>query len=211
MDTFIQTHEATIRLGAFFGIFVLMAIWEWRAPRRALTVSKALRWGISARLAVETTLTWREVDFSAPEFASREFRQGTVYLGLRHELSGGAWWSVGLRQASGSYPRFRRAADGSFETDHFERQELDRHGRRRAARLRGRLTPAAGREGKEQERGRRRVVAERDAGIVAGGGRRPGQTQPVQHFRAAVGDGHLRHHPARDSPLRELPFRPVPF
>lgn len=85
----------------------------------------ALRWGISARLAVETTLTWREVDFSAPEFASREFRQGTVYLGLRHELSGGAWWSVGLRQASGSYPRFRRAADGSFETDHFERQELD--------------------------------------------------------------------------------------
>lgn len=85
----------------------------------------ALRWGVSARLAAEATLTWREVDFSAPEFASREFRQGSVYLGLRHELSGAAWWSVGLRQARGTYPQFRQAADDSFEADHFERKELD--------------------------------------------------------------------------------------
>lgn len=85
----------------------------------------ALRWGVSARLAAEAALTWREVDFSAPEFASREFRQGSIYLGLRHELSGAAWWSVGLRHATGTYPQFRRAADGSFEADHFGRQELD--------------------------------------------------------------------------------------
>jgi hypothetical protein len=85
----------------------------------------ALRWGVSARLAAEAALTWRDVDFSVPEFASREFRQGSVYVGLRQELSGAAWWSVGLRHARGTYPQFRRAADGSFEADHFVRQELD--------------------------------------------------------------------------------------
>jgi len=37
-------YELAIRLGFFFGIFAVMAIWELVAPRRALTVSKALRW-----------------------------------------------------------------------------------------------------------------------------------------------------------------------
>ncbi len=40
---FINT-ETIIRLGFFFGIFVLVAIWELLAPRRALTVSKTVRW-----------------------------------------------------------------------------------------------------------------------------------------------------------------------
>jgi hypothetical protein len=96
-----------------------------RNVERTRQVESALRWGVSARLAAEAALTWRDVDFSAPEFASRQFRQGSVYLGLRHELSGAAWWSMGLRQARGNYPQFRRAADGGFQADHFERQELD--------------------------------------------------------------------------------------
>ena len=37
-------HEAAIRLGFFFCVFALMAVWEVAAPRRALTVSKAVRW-----------------------------------------------------------------------------------------------------------------------------------------------------------------------
>ena len=37
-------QEAPIRLGFFAGIFAVMAVWEWVAPRRALSVSKALRW-----------------------------------------------------------------------------------------------------------------------------------------------------------------------
>jgi sterol desaturase/sphingolipid hydroxylase (fatty acid hydroxylase superfamily) len=36
--------EAKIRLGFFFGIFTLIALLEWLAPRRALTTSKAGRW-----------------------------------------------------------------------------------------------------------------------------------------------------------------------
>lgn len=37
-------NEMVIRLGFFFGIFAVMALWEVAAPRRALTVSKAVRW-----------------------------------------------------------------------------------------------------------------------------------------------------------------------
>lgn len=37
-------NELSIRLGFFFGIFAMMATWELRAPCRALTVSKGLRW-----------------------------------------------------------------------------------------------------------------------------------------------------------------------
>lgn len=43
-ETFIRAHEVPIRLGFFFGIFALMAIWELAAPRRRLTQPKAVRW-----------------------------------------------------------------------------------------------------------------------------------------------------------------------
>jgi len=43
-DEFILQNEVPIRLGFFFGIFAVMALWEVLAPRRALTVSKAMRW-----------------------------------------------------------------------------------------------------------------------------------------------------------------------
>jgi sterol desaturase/sphingolipid hydroxylase (fatty acid hydroxylase superfamily) len=41
---FITSNEIAIRLGFFFGIFTVMAIWEVMAPCRALTVSKTVRW-----------------------------------------------------------------------------------------------------------------------------------------------------------------------
>jgi len=44
MTDYILSHEPGIRLSFFFGILVLMAIWEILAPRRALTVSKTVRW-----------------------------------------------------------------------------------------------------------------------------------------------------------------------
>ena len=91
---------------------------------RTRLAESAVRWGVSARLSAEATLDWRSVDFSAPEFASRAFRQTSAYLGLRHAPSGALWWSTGWRQSRGTYPNFRRTTDG-FEADRFERQELE--------------------------------------------------------------------------------------
>ena len=44
INEFVMANEKTIRMGAFFGILGVMALWEILAPRRALTVSKAVRW-----------------------------------------------------------------------------------------------------------------------------------------------------------------------
>jgi len=40
MSHFILIHELAIRFFFFFGILVLMAIWEFLAPRRELNTSK---------------------------------------------------------------------------------------------------------------------------------------------------------------------------
>jgi sterol desaturase/sphingolipid hydroxylase (fatty acid hydroxylase superfamily) len=59
LDTFIHDHEPAIRLASFLGILALMALWELLAPRRALTVSKALRWGSNLGIVVLNTLLLR--------------------------------------------------------------------------------------------------------------------------------------------------------
>ncbi len=41
---FVMANEPYIRSGFFFGILIIMAIWEYLAPRRVLTVSKTVRW-----------------------------------------------------------------------------------------------------------------------------------------------------------------------
>jgi len=43
-NDFIMTNEIPIRLGFFFGIFAVMAVWEMVSPRRHLRTSKAIRW-----------------------------------------------------------------------------------------------------------------------------------------------------------------------
>jgi sterol desaturase/sphingolipid hydroxylase (fatty acid hydroxylase superfamily) len=44
VQTFLLDNEITIRLVFFFGVFAVMTVWEIMAPRRALTISKTLRW-----------------------------------------------------------------------------------------------------------------------------------------------------------------------
>ncbi len=57
MDELISSHEASIRLGSFLGIFALMALWEILAPRRALTQPRASRWlNNIALVALNTSL-----------------------------------------------------------------------------------------------------------------------------------------------------------
>ncbi len=44
ISEFVMSHEVQIRMVFFFSIFAVIAIWELIAPRRALTVSKPVRW-----------------------------------------------------------------------------------------------------------------------------------------------------------------------
>jgi len=44
IETYAIDHEAVIRLVVFIGVFLVMGLWEWLAPRRRLAVAKPLRW-----------------------------------------------------------------------------------------------------------------------------------------------------------------------
>ena len=59
MTEFIIEHESTIRLGFFFGILLVMAIWEILAPRRDLTVNKSKRWVSNLGIVVLNTVVVR--------------------------------------------------------------------------------------------------------------------------------------------------------
>jgi len=59
MSEYLQQHEAAVRLGFFLGIFAVMALWELAAPRRALTVSKAVRWANNLGLVVLNSIVLR--------------------------------------------------------------------------------------------------------------------------------------------------------
>lgn len=59
LDEFILQNEIVIRLVFFFGIFAIMAIWEVVAPRRALTVSKVVRWTSNLGLVVLNSIILR--------------------------------------------------------------------------------------------------------------------------------------------------------
>lgn len=55
----IAQHEQTIRLSFFLGVLAIMALWEVLAPKRALTVSKALRWSNNLGLVFFNTILLR--------------------------------------------------------------------------------------------------------------------------------------------------------
>lgn len=59
INDFVTDQELAIRLGFFFGIFAIMAVWELVAPRRALTVSKAVRWTNNLGLVLLNSLVLR--------------------------------------------------------------------------------------------------------------------------------------------------------
>ncbi|HEY5601622.1 MAG TPA: sterol desaturase family protein [Gammaproteobacteria bacterium] len=58
-DEFVTQNEITIRLGFFFGTFIVMALWEIAAPKRVLTVSKAMRWLSNIGIVVLNTVVLR--------------------------------------------------------------------------------------------------------------------------------------------------------
>ena len=58
-EELIQQHEIAIRAGFFVAVFALMAAWEAIAPRRALTVSRPVRWANNLGLVLFNTLILR--------------------------------------------------------------------------------------------------------------------------------------------------------
>ena len=61
INEFVIANEKLIRMGFFFGMLILMAFWEIFAPRRALTISKAVRWANNLGLVFFNSILLRVI------------------------------------------------------------------------------------------------------------------------------------------------------
>jgi sterol desaturase/sphingolipid hydroxylase (fatty acid hydroxylase superfamily) len=59
IEALVLAYEPLIRFSIFLGLFAVVALWELWAPRRALTVSKPLRWSSNLVLVVLNTVLVR--------------------------------------------------------------------------------------------------------------------------------------------------------
>ena len=59
LQQFVLAHEPAIRVGAFVGVFAIVALWERLAPRRALVLPRAMRWSSNLGLVMLNTVLLR--------------------------------------------------------------------------------------------------------------------------------------------------------
>ncbi|MFM7705532.1 MAG: hypothetical protein ACKO6D_11620 [Rubrivivax sp.] len=73
----------------------------------------------------EAGVRWREVDNSVALFDSRDFHEGTAFLGVLYRPS--ELTTVGLagRATRGSYPRYQALTGGGFRADDYEGRYVD--------------------------------------------------------------------------------------
>ena len=58
-EHFVLINEPVIRMGFFFGVFALVALWELASPRRVLKLSRKQRWTANLGIVVLNTLVVR--------------------------------------------------------------------------------------------------------------------------------------------------------
>lgn len=92
MSEFILQNEVIIRLSFFFGVFAVMAVWEIVAPRRALTVSKWIRWTSNLGIVVLNSIILRLL-FPAAAVGVAVF-VSTQQWGLLHHYSIPLWLAI---------------------------------------------------------------------------------------------------------------------
>jgi len=94
LEAWIQSHEVMLRLGCFFGIFFLVALWELVAPRRQLSQSRLTRWGNNIALVVLNSVLLRLV-FPAAAVGMAVFAQAQGW-GLLNYYELSYWLAVML-------------------------------------------------------------------------------------------------------------------
>lgn len=93
-----------------------------------LTLSQAdavFRVGRTVGLNAEAALGWREVDYSAAVYDSREFHEGSASVGLRYRPSERSSIGLGVRETRGSYPRYRDLGGGLYQADDYTGRFVD--------------------------------------------------------------------------------------
>jgi sterol desaturase/sphingolipid hydroxylase (fatty acid hydroxylase superfamily) len=86
------SYDSLIRLGSFLGVFAVIAIWEYVAPRRPQAIGRALRWPSNLALVlINTALLRLVVPITAVAFAVMVESQGA---GLLRVVGAPRWLAI---------------------------------------------------------------------------------------------------------------------
>ena len=86
------SHEPWIRLAAFLGVFLCMALWEWLRPRRPQAMGRAARWPSNLGIvAINTVLVRLVFPISAVVWAGFVAQHG---FGLLHWMPVPGWFAL---------------------------------------------------------------------------------------------------------------------
>ena len=88
---------------------------------RSEDLNARVRLGVVTAMGFDASLGTRQVSFSQPEYASREYKQDTATLGISYRTSGILSLGAGFR---GERTRYRSAAPGQTEPDQSDRQDF---------------------------------------------------------------------------------------
>jgi sterol desaturase/sphingolipid hydroxylase (fatty acid hydroxylase superfamily) len=92
MNDFVLNNEQTIRLGAFVGIFAVVALWEAVSPRRTQSLSRLRRWSSNLGLVALNTLILRLL-FPAAAVGMAAFAAAQGW-GLLNHLAWPVWLQI---------------------------------------------------------------------------------------------------------------------
>ena len=93
-ETWVMAHEPLIRMGFFFGMFALVALWELASPRRTLLLPRTLRWTSNLGLVLLNTVVVRVLfPTAAVGMAALSTDRG---WGLLHNFAVPFWLAVPL-------------------------------------------------------------------------------------------------------------------
>ena len=97
MRDILAAYEPLLRVSAFVGVFILMAVWEWMGPRRVPTFARSVRWPHNlALLAIDVAV----IRVLAPGAAIAVAAAGEINgWGLLNVLAPPAWIGIPLAVA----------------------------------------------------------------------------------------------------------------
>ncbi len=95
-----------------------------RNLERTNSAEARVRLGGEGRLALDGSLGYRRVDYTAPEFELREYDQGSASAGISYRPGGALTLSTGVSGQKSKYPRFLQVAPGEYQADRADRRDI---------------------------------------------------------------------------------------
>lgn len=91
------------------------------------SVDASLRWGLVGVYSLDAGIGQRRAKNSLDDarIQGRNYVQDTADVGVSWRPGADTRLGLGLRRTEGRYPRFRTLADGSYEADRFQRNDID--------------------------------------------------------------------------------------